>query len=145
MRCQRRQRRRGRTYYPWVRSWARRTVRLRVRADGPVINLYRMERAASEETEFVGYWTSDGANHLVDPWRQFVWVALGRRPRSYCAVRSEFAARPGRPPAHGAEGRGGGRPQGPTLPDDGPGTREPRRPIPPSLTGAAALPLPEDE
>jgi hypothetical protein len=73
---------RARTYHPWVRSWPRRTVRLRVRADGLVIDLYRMERAASEEVEFVGYWTTDAVNHLADPWRQFVQVVLGRRPRS---------------------------------------------------------------
>jgi hypothetical protein len=111
-----------------MRSWPRRTVKLRVRADGPVINLYRMEQVASEQTVFVGYWTSDGASHLADPWRQFVWVVLGRLPRSHYPVRSEIPM-----------------PPEPPRPDNRPGVREPRRPLPPSLTGAAALPLSEDE
>jgi hypothetical protein len=115
-------------YHAGVRSWPRRTVKLRVQVDGPVLNLYRLERIVSEETEFLGYWTSDGVSHLADPLRQFAWVVLARLPRSYYPVRSEIPSLP-QPP----------------RPDNGSAVREPRRPMPPSLTGAAALPLPSDE
>ena len=111
-----------------MRSWPRSTVRLRVRADGLVMNLYRLEKAASDEIEFVGYWTSVGIGRVADPWRQFVWLVLGRVPRSYYAVRSG----PMIPPE-------------PPRPENGSGVREPRRPMPPSRSSAVALPLPGGE
>jgi hypothetical protein len=39
-------------YHAGVHFRSRRTVKLRVQADGSVINLYRLERFVSEETDF---------------------------------------------------------------------------------------------
>lgn len=110
-----------------MRSRRRRTVRLRVRAHGPVMSLHRVERAEAGSYAFLGYWTSAGAGRLADPCRRVAWVTLARVPRSFCPVRSQFAVPPSAPP------------------EDASGAREPRRPLPPSLAGAAALPLPEGE
>jgi hypothetical protein len=99
-------------------------VRLRVRAHGPVMSLHRVERAEAGDYAFLGYWTSKGAGRLADPCRRLAWVALARVPRAFCPVRSHFDVPPYAPPG------------------DGSGAREPRRPLPPSLTGTAARPRP---
>jgi hypothetical protein len=112
-----------------MRLKGQRLTRVRLRYEGSVVRIYEMERGG----EWVGYWTSRDAGLGATAWRGVRWLVLRRTPRRFYPMVPEVPA-----------------PQTGTSPPQAPGdplgsVREPRRPIRPTLSGAAELPLPDGD
>src|SRR4249920_49854 len=104
-------------------------TRFRLRYEGSVLHIYEMER----DGQWVGYWTSQDVRLGGTAWRGLRWLVLRRPPRHFHPMVPEDLV-PHRglaPPEAPGDARGG--------------VREPRRPIRPTLSGAAEVPLPDGD
>jgi hypothetical protein len=92
-----------------------------------VLHVHRMEETIAGRPDLIGYWVSSGLSRALDPGWSVGWLLFGRVPSGHHRVRREHLtrARPGGPPRAGEAG-----------------AREPRRPLPPTLSAAAAADLP---
>jgi len=92
------------------------------REEGGVLHVHLMEDTTTGRPDLIGYWVSSGASRALDPARSAAWLLLGRASADHHRVRREHLTRatPQQPPGASAAG-----------------VREPRRPLPPSLSAAA--------
>ena len=123
-------------YAERMRVRNQRLTRFRVSYEGAVLRVYEMESGG----RWFGYWTSQDVGVGGTLWRAVGWLLFRRPPRTYHPVVADTLASFSLPPSSSPPRHRPPRPR-----QGGGGVREPRRPIRPTSSGAAAPPPADDE